>query len=219
MSERKIRTYTNEAIQVTYDLGRCIHAEECVRGLPAVFDPAKRPWIQPGNAPAEDVALVIMRCPTGALHYQRQDGGAAEPIPKENTLHIKEDGPLYLTGDVQIVTADEKLLLEDTRVALCRCGTSADKPFCDNSHRGAGFSDPGRAKVVQRDRVGYAPGGVLVIQPSTNGPYLLEGNFTILDRDGNVVFLGDKAELCRCGGSQNKPFCDGTHKQKEFLAD
>ncbi|MDX1644676.1 MAG: (4Fe-4S)-binding protein, partial [Thermoanaerobaculia bacterium] len=65
-SERKIRRYETDDLTVLYDVERCIHAEECVHGLPQVFDPDRRPWIEPGEAPAEDVARVIRRCPTGA---------------------------------------------------------------------------------------------------------------------------------------------------------
>ena len=74
----KVKTYWSDDIVVAYDAGRCIHAAECVRGLPGVFDTGKQPWIQPANAAADAVAEVVMRCPTGALHFERKDGGAAE---------------------------------------------------------------------------------------------------------------------------------------------
>ena len=47
------KRYTSDAIDVTFDTQRCIHAAECVRGLPAVFDTSQRPWIQPANAGAD----------------------------------------------------------------------------------------------------------------------------------------------------------------------
>ena len=64
-----MKRYDGEHIEVTYDTARCLHAAECVRGMPAVFDTAKRPWIAPDAADAEALASVIRRCPTGALHY------------------------------------------------------------------------------------------------------------------------------------------------------
>jgi CDGSH-type Zn-finger protein len=52
-----------------------------------------------------------------------------------------------------------------------------------------------------------------------NGPYLVKGPVVLLDADGNE-FLTERATvaLCRCGGSQNKPFCDGTHSKIGFRA-
>jgi CDGSH-type Zn-finger protein len=48
-----------------------------------------------------------------------------------------------------------------------------------------------------------------------NGPYVVEGDFTLVDADGNEVPLVKRA-LCRCGGSTTKPFCDGTHSKIGF---
>ncbi|WUK33853.1 (4Fe-4S)-binding protein [Streptomyces sp. NBC_00370] len=76
-SERK--AYRTEAITVTFEAGRCRHAAECVHGLPEVFDTAKRPWIQPDKAPAERVAEVVRRCPSGALQYELVEGGTQTP--------------------------------------------------------------------------------------------------------------------------------------------
>jgi CDGSH-type Zn-finger protein len=49
---------------------------------------------------------------------------------------------------------------------------------------------------------------------NSNGSVRVEGDFEIVDRDGNVYGLGgrDVVTLCRCGQSKNKPFCDGSHK-------
>jgi CDGSH-type Zn-finger protein len=57
------------------------------------------------------------------------------------------------------------------------------------------------------------------ITPYRNGPYLVRGNFTIVDQDGNAIRrVRDTVALCRCGRSQSKPFCDGTHKVIGFRA-
>ena len=95
----KIRRYTSADIDVTYDVKRCIHAAECVRGLPAVFDTKKRPWVQPDKANADTVAEVILRCPSGALHYERKDGGAAESIAV---------GAKTLWAQLDVVSLDDK---------------------------------------------------------------------------------------------------------------
>jgi uncharacterized Fe-S cluster protein YjdI/CDGSH-type Zn-finger protein len=138
-----VRHYANDAIDITYDVERCIHAAECVRGLPAVFDTNRRPWILPDGVSADAIAAVIDRCPSGALHYTRRDGGRAEVPPEQTTITPVPGGPLYLRGLIQLRAADGSLLVEDTRLALCRCGQSENKPFCDNSHIGTGFDEAG----------------------------------------------------------------------------
>jgi uncharacterized Fe-S cluster protein YjdI/CDGSH-type Zn-finger protein len=138
-----LRHYTSETIDVSYDAERCIHAAECVRGLPEVFDTDRRPWILPSGASADAIAAVIEKCPSGALHYTRRDGGAPEAPPEQTTIAPVPGGPLYVHGLIQLRAADGSLLVEDTRIALCRCGQSQNKPFCDNSPIGTGFDGPG----------------------------------------------------------------------------
>ncbi|RMF58530.1 MAG: hypothetical protein D6746_09615 [Bacteroidetes bacterium] len=211
--ESKVHTYDGEKITITYDVRRCLHVGECVRGLRAVFDPDRKPWVDPDAADPDAIAEVVARCPTGALHVRRKDGGAAEPVPSDNVVRLAPDGPLYVRGEVEIVTPDGTLLLKDTRVALCRCGRSANKPLCDNSHEGH-FSDSGRLGTG-----GVKEGearGALKITPARNGPLLLEGPFLIVDAEGREHRTGARAALCRCGASKNKPFCDGSHREIGF---
>ena len=54
-----------------------------------------------------------------------------------------------------------------------------------------------------------------------NGPYRVNGPFQIADPKGNAISIeeGRSVSLCRCGGSANKPFCDGTHSRTGFQAD
>jgi uncharacterized Fe-S cluster protein YjdI len=121
-----VKHYEGKDIEVTYDTARCLHAAECVRGLPAVFDTAKRPWIAPDAADAEALAAVIRRCPTGALHYTLRDG-EPEPASAPTRIRLAKDGPLLLEGDLEL---DGK---RETRAAICRCGQSANEPYCDHS--------------------------------------------------------------------------------------
>ncbi len=215
----KIRDYEGKDIVVRYDVKRCIHAAECVKGLPSVFDPDRKPWVVPDAAPANDVAEVILRCPTGALHFQRKDGGAPEARPEANTIDVERDGPLYARGDIHITRSDGDVLLEDTRAALCRCGASQNKPYCDGGHSEAGFSDPGAVTKTGDAAEDFVVVGRLTIAPAPNGPLLLQGAVEIRSADGKSTFRGQKAALCRCGASKNKPFCDGSHKTIGFSAD
>src|SRR5262245_40444405 len=213
-----IRHYADDKIDITYDSRRCIHAAECVRGLHVVFDTARRPWILPTAAGSDEIAAVITKCPTGALHYTRRDGGAEETASAQATIVPMPNGPLYVRGCVQLRAADGKVIIEDMRLALCRCGQSHNKPFCDNSHRGSGFDDPG--VVADCGVTGKTEGGsVLSITTSLNGPLLVEGPFVLRAAAGISQCDATQAELCRCGGSHTKPFCDGTHEEIGFRSE
>ena len=139
----KIRHYADDDIDISYDVRRCIHAAECIRGLPAVFDSGRRPWIMPSAASVAEIANVIAKCPSGALHFKRRDGGPSEAPELPTTIVPTPGGPLYVRGLVHLRSADGSSAFEDVRMALCRCGQSRNKPFCDNSHFAAGFDDTG----------------------------------------------------------------------------
>ncbi|MEU2799643.1 MULTISPECIES: (4Fe-4S)-binding protein [unclassified Streptomyces] len=130
------KSYDGEGIVVGFDSHRCLHAAECVRGLPAVFDVGRRPWVQPDNAPADEVAEVIRRCPSGALQYRRTDGMPDEvpDVPTHVSLHA--DGVLHLRGDLEVATPSGPR--RETRVMLCGCGATAAPPYCDHSGPCAG---------------------------------------------------------------------------------
>jgi uncharacterized Fe-S cluster protein YjdI len=134
------RTYANDAIEVHWEPRFCIHVQKCVRDLPGVFKAGERPWVVLDGADANAVAATVEQCPTGALHYRRLDGGAQEPVPGETVVEPRPNGPLFVRGRLRIVGDDGAVIREDTRLALCRCGGSANKPFCDGTHRRIGFT-------------------------------------------------------------------------------
>jgi len=213
----RIKGYDGDGIRVTYEADLCIHAAECVRRLPAVFDPGRRPWIEVGAAPAERVAGVVRRCPTGALQYERLDGGADETPSAENELRVIPRGPIYAVGDLVIQDAERREIGRSTRVAFCRCGASRNKPYCDGRHALIGFADDGvlgEPKVRAMDEHARE----LFIRLRPDGPLVLEGRFAIEGADGTTTGGGGGA-LCRCGGSGNKPFCDGSHRENGFKAE
>ncbi len=134
------KTYASKDIAVSYDPRRCIHAARCVEGAPEVFDTSAKPWIQPEKAGAETIADVVARCPTGALLAERLDGGPPEPVTAGVTITIEKNGPIYVRGPMPL-TDPSGARSSDAghRYALCRCGASANKPYCDNSHAKIGF--------------------------------------------------------------------------------
>ena len=137
--EREYRSRQGEIV-VYWEPKICNHTGNCFRGLPGVFQPQHRPWVSVNTESADKIAAVVMTCPTGALHFERFDGGPQEPQPEETTIDARPNGPLHVRGQVRIVGPGGQLIREDTRVALCRCGASENKPFCDGSHRRIGFS-------------------------------------------------------------------------------
>jgi len=113
---KKLHRYEGKGITLTYDARRCTHVGECVRGLPAVFDPARRPWVVPDEADPVEVTDVVRRWPTGALHFERA-GTPTETPARPNTVTVSSDGPLILRGDLRIGGADDAT--PETRAALC----------------------------------------------------------------------------------------------------
>jgi CDGSH-type Zn-finger protein/uncharacterized Fe-S cluster protein YjdI len=198
---------------IRFEARRCIHARHCVLGRPDVFVPnIEGEWIHPDAASAEAVAELAHNCPSGAITYQRFDGGANESAPVVNTARVRENGPLAFHAPLTIAGEAAGF-----RATLCRCGASQRKPYCDTSHNGAGFAASGEpatkeaVALTKRD-------GVLAVTPIKNGPLKVEGNLELVSGTGRTVNRTTQAFLCRCGGSQNKPYCDGTHSKLGFTA-
>lgn len=201
------KSYEGADITVTFDMSKCIHARNCFLKLPEVFDPAKRPWVQPDNAPAEEIAAMIRTCPSGALAFQKP--GAEETAPKINRIAVLENGPLAVAGSLDV--EDEAA----QRLTLCRCGLSKNKPYCDYSHVEAGFTASGEPTPKSPDDTAET-GGELNISRASDGPLKVVGNVEITTGTGKKIAKLEKAFLCRCGASQNKPYCDGSHKGIDF---
>ena len=129
------REYSTDRITVAWHAERCIHSANCVRSLPQVFDPKRRPWVDVHAADADAVALAVLRCPTGALHFVRHDGGVQETPDVPTSLTPIRHGPLYVRGDLEIRALDGQVIRAGTRASLCRCGLARQIPFCDNTCR------------------------------------------------------------------------------------
>jgi uncharacterized Fe-S cluster protein YjdI len=133
------REYRNDEIVVSWEPEYCIHTANCLIGLPQVFDVGRRPWVSIDAASADEIAQVVMTCPTGALHFQRLDGGEQEEAVEGTSVQPRLNGPLFVRGKVRIVDSQGNVVREDARIALCRCGHSANKPFCDGTHKTVEF--------------------------------------------------------------------------------
>jgi len=208
----EIHEYRGQRVVVRFDGSRCIHSRHCVLGQPNVFRAnTQGPWIFPDGATAEAVIEVAHACPSGAITYERLDGGTGEQAPAVNVARVRENGPLAFHADA--VVAGTKVL----RATVCRCGASQDKPWCDGSHVSAGFVATGEPPTQSSEPLNQR-NGRLTVHPIMNGPLEVSGSLEICSGTGRTVNRTQKTYLCRCGGSSNKPYCDGTHKKIGFAA-
>jgi uncharacterized Fe-S cluster protein YjdI len=134
-----LRSYRGDGIAVGWEPKLCIHVANCIRALPHVFDPAARPWVRVDAATADEIARAILACPTGALSFERTDGAPQEAPDEPTTVQPRPNGPLFLRGNIEVIDTSGRVLRTATRMALCRCGHSQNKPYCDLSHRAVGF--------------------------------------------------------------------------------
>jgi CDGSH-type Zn-finger protein/uncharacterized Fe-S cluster protein YjdI len=209
----EIQRYQGSTIVVRFDGAKCIHSRHCVLDQPQVFRAnVSGPWIFPDSASAEAIVQVAHACPSGAITYERADGGPQESIPAVNVARVRENGPLAFRADLEIAGA------RAIRATLCRCGASKNKPYCDGSHTAAGFTATGEPPTQPSEALQQRNGPVIV-KPIVNGPLEVSGNLELCSATGRTTNRAQKSFLCRCGQSGNKPYCDGTHKKTGFQAE
>lgn len=217
MADEKSFDYPGESATVTWHGKFCIHIGECGRAKGELFVAGRKPWCQPDLASDDEVREVVLRCPTGALTYRHADGANSETAGVTNEVQVAYNGPLFVSGDLDIENAPAEVSGLRFRAALCRCGKSKNKPYCDNSHETEGFQDYGA--VGDTGPGTSEPGGPLQVRLAKDGPLLLKGNVTITGSSARSSWQGRQVALCRCGASGNKPFCDGQHKKVGFKSE
>jgi len=201
----------SDEIEIRFDVTRCIHSRRCVLNAPTVFlANVKGPWLHPETDTVEHLVHVAQSCPSGAITYRRLDGGPEEQAPAINTIHLRQNGPYAFHATL---TIDEQPPLY--RATLCRCGKSKNKPFCDNSHIEAGFEATGEPATAPSEPLAER-GGELHVIPLNDGPLKVSGPLEICSGTGRTINRTQYAKLCRCGGSANKPYCDGSHLRIGF---
>jgi CDGSH-type Zn-finger protein/uncharacterized Fe-S cluster protein YjdI len=205
--------YRGQKVVIRFDGQACVHSRNCVLGRPEVFRAnVQGPWIEPDAADAEALVAVAQSCPSGAITYTRLDGRPDEDPPPVNLMRVRENGPLALHAQLRI--AGQPRL----RATLCRCGQSSRKPFCDGTHATAGFAATGEPETQQSPALPRRD-GIVEVKPQPNGPLLIEGSVEVVTGTGRTITRTLKAAYCRCGGSENKPFCDGTHRVNGFRSE
>ena len=199
-------------VVIRFEASRCIHSRHCVLDRPDVFVPnVQGEWIHPDVATVDEVVELAHNCPSGAIQFQRLDGGPEESPPLVNVVRVRENGPLAVHAEATI--AGRPAL----RATLCRCGQSASKPYCDGSHKAANFTATGEPATTESQPLPIR-NGPLTIAPETNGPLRITGSLELCSGTGRTINRLSKVALCRCGQSGNKPYCDGSHRRVGFVA-
>lgn len=209
-----IEEVRGKRVLLKFEARRCIHSRQCVLSRPDVFVPnVEGEWIHPDSATPEELAALAASCPSGAIMFERLDGGAGEAAPLVNVARVRENGPIALHGELEIEGQAPRF-----RATLCRCGASKSKPFCDGSHTAAGFAATGEPVTADSQAL-PTRNGALKVKPTKNGPLAVEGNLEICTGTGRTVNRVTKTWLCRCGQSSKKPYCDGTHNKIGFTTE
>ncbi len=141
MHEIKKR-YSNGEITVLWQPALCTHSTNCFAGLPLVFDPRARPWVKIDAADTATIVAQVAKCPSGALSIERS---AAPADASDNIgagderdvvrIQASPNGPLLVKGPVVVIDPAGNETRHEEKVALCRCGHSSRKPFCDGTHK------------------------------------------------------------------------------------
>lgn len=137
---KKTFEYKGKEATVSWNGNLCIHFGECGRAEGDLFVGSHKPWCDPDLSPHDEIREVICRCPTGALSVEFSDGSQSETAAAQNTVQDSYNGPLFVKGDLDIEGAPADVPGLKFRAALCRCGASENKPFCDGSHKKVGFT-------------------------------------------------------------------------------
>lgn len=134
--------YTNGEVTVVWKPGLCIHSKKCWTGLPAVFDPRVKPWVKIDGAGTDVIIAQVDACPSAALSYFRnEDPTATGTVQAATRVEVTKNGPLLVHGNIILKDKHGNESERAKVTALCRCGQSANKPFCDGTHNTCGFKD------------------------------------------------------------------------------
>ena len=94
----------------------------------------------------DEIIKIVNNCPSGALSFKINNEAAepkAQPVQSQQsqtTIQVSKGGPYLVKGKFVFVGTDGKEEFKEGSIALCRCGGSGNKPFCDGTHRKNGFT-------------------------------------------------------------------------------
>jgi len=143
--EHSIKKYSNGEVTVVWQPDKCIHSSICWRnpgGLPDVFRPDEKPWIDIYAAETDEIIETVKKCPSLALTYfMNETESAPDEVEDEKqegksdcVVSVMKNGPLLIYGNITIKDAMGSETKRSNVTSFCRCGLSKQKPFCDGTH-------------------------------------------------------------------------------------
>ncbi|MEI7727073.1 MAG: (4Fe-4S)-binding protein [Bacteroidota bacterium] len=143
-----IKKYSNGEVTVVWQPAKCIHSKICwekATGLPEVFNPQVRPWINMDGAETDQIVEQVKKCPTEALSFFWNDEANTEdedqtvagddPGQKPETIvQVMKNGPLLVFGNIIVKDPDGNETRKNNVTSFCRCGVSKTHPYCDGTH-------------------------------------------------------------------------------------
>ncbi|MDX1912996.1 MAG: (4Fe-4S)-binding protein [Saprospiraceae bacterium] len=136
------KKYSNGTVTVVWKPDICIHSRLCWTQLGEVFNPRNRPWINMEGADTERIIAQVSKCPSGALSYfMNEEQNPPTEISADTKVEVLPNGPLLVYGNLTVKLKNGEMENRSKVTAFCRCGQSANKPFCDGSHISQGFVD------------------------------------------------------------------------------
>lgn len=138
MEKEIVKNYSNGEVTIVWKPSVCIHSTVCWKGeagLPEVFNPRVKPWINPNGASTDSIVKHVKKCPSGALSYFFNETEIKkEEVNTEIKIEALLNGPLLVYGNILVKDAQGNESRRNKVTALCRCGKSDNKPFCDGNH-------------------------------------------------------------------------------------
>jgi len=136
----RLDRYDGKEITVLDNRGTCCHFGNCTDHLPQVFHHATDPFVTADGADAGSIERIVRECPSGALGFIR-DGKSYEGEDREAEIYVAHNASYYVRGGIELEGEAMNAGASREHYALCRCGQSKNKPFCDGTHWYIKFSD------------------------------------------------------------------------------
>ncbi len=136
----KMDTYEGKEITIYDNHAVCTGAGFCAENSPGIFNPQRKPWIDPDAEDAEKTASTIRLCPSGALSYKKGKEYYKDQ-DREPSITIAKNGPYNIVGGIELNDPQDSKPESIEHYSLCRCGASKNKPFCDGSHEDIRYKD------------------------------------------------------------------------------
>ena len=145
----RVDRYPSRGVDLLDNRGLCAHSGRCTDLVPGAFHTGGEPFVTPSGARQDDLLRAVRACPSGALGAALAGAEARAQADSDRpaSVEVSRDGPYRVTGGVGLADDDGTPVprpgdASPEHYSLCRCGMSANKPFCSGAHWYADFHDP-----------------------------------------------------------------------------